>query len=71
MKKKLRFALEFLNLCAKLYGRRKNDTPWCNGSTSGFGPLSSSSNLDGVTIFFLLFFNLDLKKVGVTCYIIG
>ena len=27
-------------------------TPWCNGSTSGFGPLSSGSNPDGVTIFF-------------------
>ena len=25
-------------------------TPWCNGSTSGFGPLSSGSNPDGVTI---------------------
>ena len=27
-------------------------TPWCNGSTSGFGPLSSGSNPDGVTIFY-------------------
>lgn len=28
-------------------------TPWCNGSTSGFGPLSLGSNPDGVAIFFI------------------
>ena len=27
-------------------------TPWCNGSTTGFGPVSLSSNLGGVAIFF-------------------
>ena len=26
-------------------------TPWCNGSTTGFGPVSLSSNLGGVAIF--------------------
>ena len=25
-------------------------TPWCNGSTTGFGPVSLSSNLGGVAI---------------------
>ena len=26
-------------------------TPWCNGSTTGFGPVSLSSSLGGVAIF--------------------
>ena len=26
-------------------------TSWCNGSTTGFGPVSLSSNLDEVAIF--------------------
>ena len=29
-------------------------TPWCNGSTTGFGPVSLGSNPDGVA-------NLTLK----------
>ena len=27
-------------------------TPWCNGSTTGFGPVSLGSNPGGVAIFF-------------------
>lgn len=38
--------LDYIKLNVTVYA-----TPWCNGSTSGFGPLSSSSNLDEVAIF--------------------
>ena len=30
----------------------KQTTPWCNGSTTGFGPVSLGSNPGGVAIFF-------------------
>ena len=29
----------------------KQTTPWCNGSTTGFGPVSLGSNPGGVAIF--------------------
>ena len=40
-------------------------TPWCNGSTTGFGPVSLGSSPGGVAIFFAPdspFFNADIKK---------
>lgn len=30
---------------------RRCTTPWCNGSTTGFGPVSSGSNPGGVISF--------------------
>ena len=38
-------------------------TPWCNGSTTGFGPVSLGSNPGGVAIFFPLLKLLSFKRV--------
>ena len=54
------FDWNFLNLMLKY---KELITPWCNGSTSGFGPLSSGSNPDGVTIF--CFKPIDLLHINI------
>ena len=39
-------------------------TPWCNGSTTGFGPVSLGSNPGGVAIFLYTKICLENKKRG-------
>ena len=42
----------------------KQTTPWCNGSTTGFGPVSLGSNPGGVAIFFALMAKKITKPHG-------
>ena len=47
-----KFTFLICKFCTMLYiTALSRVTPLCNGSTTGFGPVSLGSNPDGVTIF--------------------